>query len=147
MNGKIATYWTRDLNLASVLVSLGFKLRKKDPIVRVIHENGNHSDTFYFQHEADTEDFGRLSGREVFKAWAGEDSQAIAKFKAKHPAAYQVIEYMGAAAENRARLIDCIKTDVKPMVCHEVDGHKCFMPLDASPELKARMQAMIEEVT
>ena len=144
MQTNIHTYWTRDIDLASALGALGFKLRKNDPVVRVIREGGKHTDTFYLSDECEG-DFGRLSARKVFKAWAGEDEQAIAKFKGAHPEAYQVIEYMRALTKNRAMLVQCIKTDVRPMVHHKVGTKDCYMPLDASPELRAKMQTMIEE--
>jgi len=125
----VKSYYTRDLNFAALLVTLGFKLRKEDPVIRVISEGGRHNDTFYFVPEADTEDFGRLSAQAVFKAWMGDDDKKAA-FKAKHPQAYQVIEYMGAL---------CLH--------HKVDGHDCYLPLDCSDELRAKMQTMIEEQT
>lgn len=144
MQTRVNTYYTRDIDFASALGALGFKLRKNDPVVRVIREGGKHGDTFYLGDECDG-DYGRLSAREVFKAWSGEDEQAVAKFKAKHPEAYRVIEYMRALLKNRAMLIECIKTNVVPMVHHKVGEKDCFMPLDASPELRQKMQTMIEE--
>jgi len=146
MRTSVKSYYTRDLNFAALLVTLGFKLRKEDPVVRVISEGGRHNDTFYFLPEADTEDFGRLSAQSVFKAWMGDDDQKAA-FKAKHPEAYQAIEYMGALCLNRKSILECIKANVRPMVHHKVDGHDCYLPLDCSDELRAKMQTMIEDQT
>lgn len=175
MKTNIQSYWTRNIAFASLLGALCFKLRKNDPVVRVIRKDGKHDDTFYLVPGAG--DFGTLSPREVFKVWAGEDEKAIAKFKDAHSDCLTIIcyvkralsdfraipllellreaesesnysqikEYILAALKNREMLIECIKTNVKPMVHHMVGEKDCFMPLDASPELRAKMQTMIEE--
>jgi hypothetical protein len=144
MRTSVNTYYTRDLNFAALLVTLGFKLRRDDPIVRVISENGKPTDTFYFLPETESEDFGRLDTRSVFKAWMGDDRQK-ADFQSKNPEAYQAIEYMGVLCQNRKAILDCIKANVKPMVHHKVNGQDCYLPLDCSAELRAKMKTMIEE--
>jgi len=134
--------YTNSIELAAALVALGFKPRKVEPVVRAIRPNGSTSDTFFFDTEARGEDFGVLSAMDVIREWA----ESSAKFKLKHPAAAQAIDYMRAASINRREIIAAVKANVVPTVIHNVGGRILLMPLNASPETLAAAQKMVKEV-
>lgn len=138
MSQKFETLWTTDIELASVLVALHFKLRSSEPITR-IYKDGKQTDTFYFTRTAKNPDFGDITVKQVINAWKGEDIDN--KPLQSH------VEYMRSAFKNRVLMIDCIKTNVKPMIHSKASGWDVFLPLDASPELRRKMQRMIEDNT
>ena len=137
MSQRIDYLWTTDIDLASVLVSLHFKMRSREPVTRIYRAGGKQQDTFYFNQTANNPDFGEIQAKDVVKVWKGEDVE--------NKALQSHVDYMRTAFKNRPLLIDCIKTNVKPMMHTVVDGRDVFLPLDASPELQRKMKRMIEE--
>lgn len=134
--------YTTHIDLAAALVALGFKLRQREPVVRLIRTDGSTQDTFFFDTEGTSDDFGPLTAMDVIKEWRGPNP----KFKEKHPAAAQVIEYMRAAFANRRDMIAAVKANVTPTVAHKVGGRVLLLPIDASPETVAAAHKMIKEV-
>lgn len=142
MNYSQNYFKTTSLDFASILVSLGFKLSPKTPMTRILSEDGKHQDTFYFHSHCDTDDFGQLEAREVWKVFQSQETD----MQRKNPEAYQAIEYASTSMRNRTLLIGVMKEKVRPIVKTKVGEFECFMPLDASDELKAKMQHLISEV-
>lgn len=134
--------YTNSIELAAAMVALGFKPRKVEPVVRAIRPNGSTSDTFFFDTEAVSKDFGPLSALDVIREWA----ESSVKFKVKHPGAAQAIDYMRAAATNRREIIAAVKANVVPTVIHNVGGRILLMPLNASAETLAAAKKMVKEV-
>ena len=143
MKTHIETYWTGDIDLVAALRQLGFRLKADMPATRIIREDGQHSDRFYFQASADTE-YGRLEAAKVARVWAEPDSRYAAEFAEKHPEAFRAIEAMRGQAINRKFLLEAVRTKVKTMTHHRVNGYDCYLPLDASESLRNRMKHMIE---
>lgn len=136
MSQRFENFWTTDIDIASMLVALDFKMRSNQPITRV-YRDGKQQDTFYFNRKAVNADFGEITTREAVSAWKGEDIE--------NKALQSHVDYMSCAFKNRPLMIDCIKTNIQAMIMTNVDGRDVFLPLDASDELKRKMKRMIEE--
>jgi hypothetical protein len=136
-------FYTTHADLAAVLSALNFKMRTQEPITRVVSSDGKSTTTFYFEDRAENEDFGTIDARDCVACFRGEPTERI---KAECPALASHIDYMATAFRNRALMIEAIKTNVKALGAHQIGEKTMFLPLDASPELEAKMRKMIAEV-
>lgn len=134
----VGHFWTTNIEIAACLFALGFKLRNGNPITRVI-DGGKQTDTFWFNNECGVGDFGTVTAKMVLDIWKGENKADAPEGLAR------VIEYIRTAADNRRLMLAAIKQHVNPLVIHHVDGRDVFLPLNASPELQAKMKRMIAD--
>jgi hypothetical protein len=132
-------FFTTSVDLASFLTSVGFRPRQNNPITRVI-SGSSHQDTFWLEASAQSEDFGKLSARDVVKVWQG-DKEKIAEF----PQLAHVADYTKATLHNRRNMVGLIKSKVVPMVSQRVGDHTLFMPLNASDKLRHSIRHIIKE--
>lgn len=135
---NVGHFWTTNIEVAACLFGLGFKLRRENPITRIIDGN-RQTDTFWFNEDCANGDFGPVSAKLILEIWKGENNSPAPEGLAR------VIDYIRTAAENRRLMLAAIKQHVNPLVVHHIDGRDVFLPLDASPELQAKMKRMIAE--
>jgi len=139
------SFWTLNLEVASMLVTLGFKFKKDRPGCRQVDAQGRARNMMFLETEAETEDFGRLSASECLKAWKAAQEGESCKMQTEHPEAYRVIEYMAVYAINRLSILHTWKTCAPLMVEQNIDGDTLTMPADASPDLIRRVEKMIAD--
>src|SRR5690625_5023788 len=129
----------RNLDLASTLLSLHFKLRPEEPITLLIDENQRKTFTAHFLPETVHDVFGPLSAKTVLAILAG-DPDARAKTRAD---LVELLDHMRAKEQNRNTLLDIIKPKeqggrglVTPRAIFKVGDWQASLPIDASPDLR-----------
>ena len=101
-------YYTYDLNLASILVTLGVPLRKQDPITCVVGDDKKQTYNFWF--DTEQPDHHALVTDIVRAHNAAKTDPKTVQLDLEHP-----FFYARAALDNRNVLVNWIRNNVEPM--------------------------------
>ena len=134
-----------NLEVAAMLVTLGFKFRKDRPGCRIEDDKDRKRNLMFFEDACESDDFGRIKAGHALSAWKAAQEGKECKLKADNPAAYQAIEYMAVSAKNRLAILHAWKTEAPIMVEQHIDGNTLHYPAGASPDLIRRVDAMIAD--
>ena len=120
MNQGSSFWGTTNIKVAAAVAAFGARLRKQDPITRVVKEDGSQQVTFWF--EADGA--GGFERKEMEKNWNEMTSDP------EHP-----ISYIRAALENRETLLGLVKR-AEPIQIIQRGEQTLIVPLNAPSERK-----------
>jgi len=116
-----SSFWgTTNLKVAAAVAAFGAKLRKVDPVTRMVREDGSQQVTFWF----DADGAGSEARKEMEKNWAEMESSP------EHP-----IRYIRAALENRETLLGLVKK-AEPIQIIQRGEQTLIVPLNAPAERK-----------
>lgn len=129
---------TRDIKLASILVSLGVPIRQTDPVTCVVDtSNGRRSEVFTFWFDVSASGM-REKAKALVAAYEAARNWTSYTLDNEHP-----IYWMKGALENREVLLNWIRKDVKPMQILTSGNKTVLIGEHASPELRAKLRAML----
>lgn len=116
-----SSFWgTTNIKVAAAVAAFGCKLRKENPVTRMVREDGSQQVTFWF--EADG--IGLMERKEMEASWADMASDP------EHP-----IRYIRAALENRETLLGLVKR-AEPIQVIQRGGQTLIVPINAPSERK-----------
>lgn len=116
-----SSFWgTTNIKVAAAVAAFGCKLRKENPVTRMVREDGNQQVTFWF--EADG--IGSMERKEMEASWVDMASDP------EHP-----IRYIRAALENRETLLGLVKR-AEPIQVIQRGGQTLIVPINAPSERK-----------
>lgn len=116
-----SSFWgTTNIKVAAAVAAFGCRLRKENPVTRMVREDGSQQVTFWF--EADG--IGAAERKEMEATWSDMASDS------EHP-----IRYVRAALENRETLLGLVKR-AEPIQVIQRGGQTLIVPLNAPSERK-----------
>ena len=116
-----SSFWgTTNLKVAAAVAAFGAKLRKVDPVTRMVREDGSQQVTFWF----DADGVAANERKEMERNWAEMESDP------EHP-----IRYIRAALENRETLLGLVKR-AEPIQIIQRGEQTLIVPLNAPTERK-----------
>lgn len=116
-----SSFWgTTNIKVAAAVAAFGCKLRKENPVTRMVREDGSQQVTFWF--EADG--IGAAERKEMEATWLDMASDP------EHP-----IRYVRAALENRETLLGLVKR-AEPIQVIQRGGQTLIVPVNAPSERK-----------
>ena len=116
-----SSFWgTTNLKVAAAVAAFGARLRKENPVTRMVREDGSQQVTFWF----DADGAGANERAEMEKNWSEMESDP------EHP-----IRYIRAALENRETLLGLVKR-AEPIQIIQRGEQTLIVPLNAPSERK-----------
>lgn len=116
-----SSFWgTTNLKVAAAVAAFGAKLRKENPVTRMVREDGSQQVTFWF----DADGTAANERKEMELNWAEMISDP------EHP-----IRYIRAALENRETLLGLVKR-AEPIQIIQRGEQTLIVPLNAPSERK-----------
>ena len=116
-----SSFWgTTNLKVAAAVATFKARLRKENPVTRIVREDGSQQVTFWF----DADGAGANERAEMEKNWSEMESDP------EHP-----IRYIRAALENRETLLGLVKR-AEPIQIIQRGEQTLIVPLNAPSERK-----------
>lgn len=116
-----SSFWgTTNLKVAAAVAAFGAKLRRVDPVTRMVREDGSQQVTFWF----DADGVAANERKEMERNWSEMESDP------EHP-----IRYIRAALENRETLLGLVKR-AEPIQIIQRGEQTLIVPLNAPTERK-----------
>lgn len=123
---------TTNTDLAAALAAVGIPLKKECP-VRLMTGHGGDRHCFFFE---EISPCGQYKTCDLILAWDDKDWH---RAHPEHPFAY-----LKVAFQNRARLLDYVKSGV-PIFVAEKHGKLAFLSVNASPETERKVFAKLNQ--